>query len=539
MPQGTYRSKPIPQFAKTISCPVGHKGINAISSLAEMDPEECIYAYNLIATQAGMQVRPGYSEWCKNMAGSGGVRTIIPVRGNASANDKLFACTIDGIYDCTATSSAPTLVVTFGLQTGNAGWGSWEHCTNSGADEIVCYCDEVNGYYTYDTNTSTWLKVTMGTGAGQVSNIDPATFSFVRLFNNFLWFVQASSGNSWYLPVGQIYGAATVFSYGNKFGHGGNLNSLWTFTYGSYFGTFLYLVGIGDSGDVVAYTGNNPASSTSWTMSGQWYIGDIVPGRRCATNYGGDLTILCSYGAVNLSSLFYQKDLSDPNTFITKKIAPAIKSEISSNQVRGWEIVPWPGGNALLVLDPNYLNTYQFCYCLATNGWTVFRNFPMQTAVVWHGNLYAGTADGRVVIATGGQDNVKIGNSNGVAVQWGALGAFSNLQMPGTDKFVDLVRPYFITDQPIPFNIFTRFDFDITDLVLGSGVGSLTPAMTGWDSGIWDSSVWGASSLSPQVSIMGQTGTGHWCAMGILGASLGNTTHITYDVSFRPTKGFM
>lgn len=610
-----YSPPPVQQFAEIVPVPIPHKGINAIAALSQMDPEEAIYAYNVLAQQNGMQVRPGWVEWAINLPGAGGVRTIIPVRSNdpTGTNDHLFATTIDGIYDVTASTSSPTNLITFGSQTGNAGWGSTEHCTNLAGDLNLLYCDEVNGYYTYDTATSTWTHPTQGfqgvgstsgttltissttagmivtggelytigptgiltdtgfnivSGSGvtwtlsgtpspvlapgtniaiinnsnQIYGVNPAQFAFVRLHNNRLWFVQAGSGNAWFLPVGQIYGQASQFSYGNKFQHGGNLNSLWVFTYGSYFGTYLYLVGIGDAGDVIAYTGNDPTNASTWSMAGQWYVGDIPPGRRTATNYGGDLTILCNYGAVNLSSLFYQKDLSDPNTYITKKIAPAIKSEIQLAQLRGWEIVPVPYLNSLLILDPNvnYANTYQFCYCLATNGWTVFKGFPMQTAGVWHGNLYTGSPSGKVLKATGGQDNIAYGQGSGISIQWGMLGAFNNLQSPGTEKFVDLIRPYFLTDQTVPYNTFARFDFNISDLVLGQGVGT-APVSAGsvWDSAIWDSAIWGGGGVNPQLALMGNSGAGRWAALGILGASNGNTVVICYEASIRKTTSFM
>lgn len=537
MQQG--QPQPSDQFAEFLPVPIPYKGINAIAPLGAMDPQECIYAYNLIANQGGMQVRPGNVTWCAGMADLGGVRTVIPVRGNAAGNDKLFACTTQGIYDCTSSTATPTKVVSFGTTTGNAGWGQWEHITNLGADLYIVYCDEVNGMYTYDTATSTWLQVTQGSGGTQINGVNPAQFTFVRLFNNRLWFVQGGTGNAWFLAVGAIYGTATLFSFGNKFNHGANLNSLWEFTYGSYFGTYIYLVGISDSGDVIAYTGADPTQAATWTMSGQWYVGDIVPGRRCATNYGGDLTILSSYGAINLSALFYQKELADPNAYLTKKIAPAIKSEVALNQSRGWEIVLHPALNVMLILDPNYASTYQFCYCLTTNAWTVFRGLPMQTAAVWHGILYAGTPDGRVVIVEGGQDNVPFGSTSGIAINWGCLGAFSQLRGPGTLKFVDLLRPYFLTDAPVPFNVFVRYDFNIQDLVLGSGVPPPSLSTSGWDSGIWDSAVWSTSSLSPQAVVAGQQGCGRWAAAGILGASLGNTTLVSYEASIRPTRGFL
>jgi hypothetical protein len=227
---------------------------------------------------------------------------------------------------------------------------------------------------------------------------------------------------------------------------------------------------------------------------------------------------------------------------MTKKIAPAIKSEVQAAQIRGWEIVPVPTMNAFLVLDPNinYYNAYQFCYCLATNGWTVFKGFPMQTAAMWHGNLYTGTPDGKVLQAGGGQDNITYGNATGAAINWGMLGAFNNLQSPGTKKFVDVARPYFLTDQSVQYNIFIRFDFNISDLVLGQGVPANNPsALASWDSAIWDSAIWGSMSVNSQLSIMGTSGAGRWCSFGILGSSTGDTTVIMYEASIRKTAGFL
>ena len=597
---------------KGVPIPAPSKGIDAISNLMQMDPAEAIYIYNMVATQSGLAVRPGWSEWVTSMSGTGGVRTIIPVRGGTTtgSNDKLFACTQQGIYDCTSSSSSPTLVVTFPSQTGNAGWGEWDHCTNLGGDVILMYCDEVNGYYTYDTQTTTWTKVTrafQGTGSSsgatltvattvagviqtggelytisggvltdtglsvvsgsgptytlsgspalgagtaiaiinngsQVYGVDPGTFASVRLFSNFVFFVQAGTPNSWILPIGQVYGQASLFTFGNKFPHGGNLNNLYVFTYGSYFGMYIYLVAIGDSGDIIAYSGNNPFSSSSWTLSGQWYIGDMLPGRRNANNYGGDLTILSSYGLINLSSLFYQKDLADPNAYLSKKIAPAIASDVAANQQRGWQLVPWPALNGLVVNEGGSATNKQFFYNFLTNAWSVFQQtVAFNCQAVWHGNMYAGTADGRLAILQGGQDGLKLNGTGAVAINWGALGAFSDAGFPGVLKFVDTIRPYFLSQQNVSYKVFCRFDFDVTDLSsqLGSGLTAPGSASSGWDSGVWDSAMWGAGLESPQIGLMGAAGAGRYLSVGILGSSSGAATLIGYGASLRPTASFL
>jgi len=452
----------IAQF-ETIPAPMG--GINAVAGLMEMPPTDALYALNVICTQNGPTVRPGYVEWANTLAGTGGVRTIIPVRGagTAGAQDKLFACTINGIYDVTASTTSPTLVVTFGSQTGNAGYCEYDFSVNAGGDVNLLVCDEVNGYYTYDCNTSTWTQITQaftGTGSSsgttltiastvsgtiqtgaevytysgttltdtgvhvvsgtgpytlsgspalaagsnivimntyQVWGVNPATLVKPRVFQGFVWFVQGGSGTAYYgLAGGGFLGQFTPFGWGNKFPHGGNLKTLEIFTYGSAFGTYTYLVGIGDAGDVLAYQGINPSNASTWTLSGQWFIGDTPAGRRFATNYGGDLTILCAYGIIKISSLFSQQNVDDPNSHLDKKIAPALAYDFNLySTLWGWSLVPWPNQNSLMVLEPLQTGiTYkQWCYNLATSAWTIFNGPPWQHAGFWHGALYSGTPD--------------------------------------------------------------------------------------------------------------------------------------------------
>ena len=72
-------------FAQFETLPAPMEGINAVTGFMEMRPTEALYALNVIFSQGGPTVRPGYIEWAINNTGTGGVRTLIPVRGAGTA----------------------------------------------------------------------------------------------------------------------------------------------------------------------------------------------------------------------------------------------------------------------------------------------------------------------------------------------------------------------------------------------------------------------------------------------------------------------
>src|SRR6187431_160979 len=199
-----------PQAAKTVPYPAPSQGINALSNLSEMSPKDAIYMYNLLATQYGLQVRKGYSEWATNV-GTGGVRTIIPYIGTTPIHNRLFACSQEGIYNASTITSAPALVVTFPIQNTVSGYGVFFITTNLSGAKFLCYTDEANGYYVYEEATQTWTKITAGAGGNQISGVDPATFCFVMSWKNRLWFIQKDTGTAWYLLAGALFGTATKF----------------------------------------------------------------------------------------------------------------------------------------------------------------------------------------------------------------------------------------------------------------------------------------------------------------------------------------
>jgi hypothetical protein len=98
------------------SIPASVGGVNKLDALMRMPLEDCIYTYNLMPVERGLQLRKGYREWATG-AGTGEVRTLLPYESpsQSSAQDRLWAVTNEGIYNVTSFSeTTPTKDVTFG-----------------------------------------------------------------------------------------------------------------------------------------------------------------------------------------------------------------------------------------------------------------------------------------------------------------------------------------------------------------------------------------------------------------------------------------
>lgn len=165
MPALARRRQPPPPKVQTVRLPAPVGGINSVDVGTAMPATDSIWAYNLIADQLGLRVRNGYREWCTTLTGAADnvVRSVLPFSGGAlnGASDRLFATTTSGIWDCSSSSSLPSLVQAFGTVTGEAGYGV-STVVATPAGRFLLYCDEENGLYVYSEASTTWTKVALG-----------------------------------------------------------------------------------------------------------------------------------------------------------------------------------------------------------------------------------------------------------------------------------------------------------------------------------------------------------------------------------------
>jgi len=565
-------------------------GLNTFDAVADMPPTDAVTLKNLIPAEFGLRVRLGSEEWVTGLGGP--VLTTIPFNGAAAngANDKYFATTATGIWDCSASTASPTQVYAFASSAGSAGTGvAYTMVTSAG--HFLVYCDEVNGYLVYRESTGAWQAVqdidttaawtiTTGYTAGQyvknggnvylcthtgtsagaggpsgtgtaiadgtctwdynwsLSGVDPINLVSVTAWKNRLWFTQRDTAKAWYLDVNAVGGTATSFNFGGQFRVGGPLVGLWNWTTDGGAGMDDFLVALSGAGDVVVYQGTDPTSATTFGLKGIWTVGSLPKGRRIATEFGGDVLIASMVGLVPLSKLVLGNVTFDRSQYLTSKVQNLFNYYTGLYGTNpGWALVLDPKDNALLVLVPITAGSpdTQLAMSLSTRGWFPYSGLAMNCAAPWNGVLYYGTADGKVVKHDGYVDGVTLADPNAqTAIQWHLITSFQNLGTP-RQKRCGMLRPKVLSQSgTVPLQAQARWDFEVS--TPGNVSGSVSSS-GGWDAGLWDTAVWGGDFTTTQT-VFGATGTGSHMAVAVEGLANSRTIYAGVDVSFQ-VGGFL
>ena len=415
----------------SLTSPAPIQGVNLFDSLADMSPRDAVYAYNIGPAEYGFRTRRGYQEHCTDMGSAGNaVRTLIPFEGESSSDDKLFAATVLGLYDVTASADNPAIDTSFGTQSGNAGYGVYEAYNNDNGDHFLFYADEVNGLYEYDGGAGTWAV------SADITGVSESNLVFVTEHKDRLWFVERDTADAWYLAVGTKGGAATKFSLGNKFKRGGHLKGIFKWAVDGGDGPDDLLVFVSSAGEVAIYQGTDVSAATSWSSVGTWFIGQTPDSRRICENIGGEMHIISTMGLISLSDLVRGLSIQQltGQQSLSKRITRAIRNDmVNDNDDFTWDIVPIPSEGSVLVLRPYSIdaNAIQYVFSFSYPGWTYWRGLPMQCCVEWKGTVYFGDGSGNVHKMINSLDGVVRAGTGGSPVKFSFLTAYSDLDAPG------------------------------------------------------------------------------------------------------------
>ncbi len=381
------------------------------------------------------------------------------------------------VYTCNGTAViAGNLVVASGVTSGKWQWVQFGDGTSNWL--IMANGVDKPRYY----NGTTWTAVD-NASTPALTGLTTTNIISVMVFKGRLFFLQTQSLSFWYLNAGVAGGALTEFDLSAEATMGGYLMAMahWSIDGGA--GPEDRAVFITSEGEVIVYSGNNPSNSAAWGKVGTYYIGKPL-GRRCVTQYGGDLVILTENGTYPLSAAL-QAAAIDYKAALSFLIETAFTEQArSTGNTFGWETVVYPAQSAMIVNVPITEGGEHSQYVMntITKKWCEFDSWNAETFAVLNSELYFASGTSVYKAWTGAID----GTNNIVAY---GKQAFSDLDT-SLPKQIMMYRPVLSVNGTLSF--LTDIDVDFTDdEIAGTAVYSVNSSGT-WGSAIWGQSVWGS-----------------------------------------------
>lgn len=493
-----YNRKLQPQVSVAKALPAPNAGINDLDPLGAMNDQFVIDSMNFFPDTAMLVARPGYQEWCTNM--SGPVKTIMSYNAQDGSFQK-FASTDTAIRNISSSSNAPPVVTTCT----NGAWDYVNFATPAGQYLICTNGTDAAKLY----NGTTWInftQVTTPSAPGEIKGVDPALFDFVFAHKGRLWFIQKNSMTAWYLPIDAVGGEAKPFFLGGIFRRGGKLVSISRWSSDTGEGLDDRLVFATSTGEIASYTGTDPAVATDWAIDSIFFVAAPLS-KRCLTEYGGDLLLLCRRGLVPLSSLIsgeatkvvysggVSRLISRTLVRLTGQLNFPFPPEVTLHEEATWVVIniydpPNLGGAIVPGVYTGTSAPIQLVMNFLTGAWGKF-NYPVRTVRSIDGRFYMGTDDGRVLIVTPNSfvDNVSLAGTGGVPITCEAMGAYTYLDNPTVNKHAKLMRPVMQTEVKPSFLMRALADFRL-DQMLDSPAPSVAAGNARWDISDWDEANW-------------------------------------------------
>jgi len=497
-------------------------GLNTTGDVAFMDPQDAIECDNLIAADLGLTLRGGWREYATNIGGGGNivVRTLMDFDAAPTTSlapplltSTLFAVTDFGIYDIEGGGNmiavAPDIVLS---GTSGAGYMAHVQFVAAGGSHFLIACSETDGGYLY--NGLAWMKMTSvgGPGPGIITGVNPADFVHVCVWKKRLLFTKRGTGEMWFLPVGQVGGAAQMFDFGPILRSGGMLLGLANWTQDAGSGIDDRLVVFGSAGDIAIYEGTDPASVTAFFGVGVWYVGQPPIGRRCWTDTGGNVYLLTQFGVIPIAQLM-QGGLDNILTSGTdllvqlRKINDALNVDFQTLlNTPGWQLIAFPGIALLQIARPRQSVTdyVQYTFQQHSLAWNRILDVPAMTFGRRLNQIYGGTDDARVLrVFTGNTDAMLLDGTGEVEIRGRLTPAFNYFDQPAVRKRALMFRPQFLAKGTPGWSVLMNVNFERNPIV-GTPVGGNTVGSL-WDASYWDVDVWsgGRSAFGEWRSVVG------------------------------------
>ena len=461
------------QIAGLQSYPAPVGGWNARDSLAQMKPSDAIALENWFPRTSYCEIRGGYADHATGMTGNG--KTLMVHNGIGGTN-KMFCTTASGTYEVTSAGAVGASVLT--RTNGKHQWTMFGDGTNNWL--IGCNGVDEPAYY----DGTTWTAVT-GATSPALTGVTTTTLVQPLMFKGRLMFIQVNTLSFWYLTAGAAGGALTEFDLSGEFKRGGYLQAIGRWTRDAGDGQDDVFVAVSSEGEAVIYQGTNPSAANTWAKIGSFYVGRPL-GRRCLTQYGGDLIILTENGVFPLSAAMQSASI-DYKLAVSFKIENAFTDAARSyGSTFGWQAILYPAYGAMIVNVPIVEDGEHEQYVMntITKSWCKFKEWDAEDFAVLNGELYFTTSNKVVKAWTG-----VIDGTNDI-VAYGKT-AFSYFGKDTQQKRFTMFRPLLAVNGDLDF--LTDIDVDFQDTqIRGTATYTVTSGAK-WNVDNWDEGYWAAS----------------------------------------------
>lgn len=444
------------QVAQSQSLPAPIGGLNARDSVALMDETDAVTLDNWFPSTTSVDLRKGYLE---HATFTGLCETVMAYNG---ASRKLFVAvntTNDLIIDATTGGAISSAVVGGAgptVQALTSARFDYQNFGTTGGQFLSC----VNGVNTPLQYDGTTWSASIMTGSG----LTTSNLFTVAVYAERLWYAEVDTFNAWYLPLQSITGTLTKLALGSLFKLGGALSSIvtWSADSGSLLADFIAFVST--EGEVVAFSGTDPASITTWSRIAHFRIGrPVTRGNRAWTKIGGEAVMITADGLIPMS-LALEQSGADVSKAVSDKIRLSFNSDVATHGSRyGWTVVLHPAGQKLLVNVPTLegSTSYQYVMNSQTKSWCRFTGWDAFCFESTRDKLYYG-GNGFLAEADTGLDD------NDESITATAKQAFSYFGQRGRQKQMTMARPILSLDGPVSLNL--GVDVDYRDTAPGSVV---------------------------------------------------------------------
>lgn len=532
------RGAPQQKQHSLLTLPPPSRGLNTTGDLAAMDPTDAVEMDNLIASEFGLTLRGGYREYATNIGGddTSTIRTVMAYNGaplNAMVSpltsSELWAVTDDGIFLIEGGGDMVALAPAIALSGATyAGSMSWVNFTSSGGGQYLVACSETDGGYLYDGVS--WMKMSSvgAPGPGIITGADPADFVQVCAWKRLLVFVKRMTGQAWFLPIGAVGGAVTVFDFGPQLEHGGAVLGLANWTQDDGGGMDDRLVILGSAGDLVIYQGTDPTDATKFSNAGTWYIGQPPVGRRCFTTSGGNVYVLTQFGVIPVNQIVQGglDNLLTSDTDLLKqlrKLQDVLNTDFQTLlNTPGWEMLAVPQLALLLIVRPSVVSNefIQYGFQQHSMAWSRLIDIPGHTFTRRLNEIYAGTVNGRVLrVLDGTTDAMLLDGSGAQEIRARLTPAFNYFGDPSVLKQALMMRVSFLARVPPAYALAMNVDFEVSPVQGSVPSGGSTGSL--WDQSFWDVNLWAG----------GRTSSAEWRTVEGLGYALSPSIFISSDVT--------